>query len=54
MDEEIIEMYFEDGMTEEEIAKSLGISLLLVHEALAAHESSRDGEDDDMVLDEEG
>lgn len=35
-DLQILEMYHKDGMKETEIAKSLGISLLVVHEVLAA------------------
>jgi hypothetical protein len=35
---DVIEMYRKDGMDEIEIAKSVGISVLLVHEILAAHE----------------
>jgi DNA-binding transcriptional regulator LsrR (DeoR family) len=39
----IAEMYFEDGMKEEEIAESLGLSLLAVHEALALVEQDENG-----------
>jgi len=39
-DLQIIEMYYEDGMKEAEIAESLGISELAVHEVLAAFEES--------------
>ena len=35
---DVIEMYREDGMKEQEIAKSLGISLTEVHEILAKYE----------------
>lgn len=35
---EIIEMYTIDGMKETEIARSLGVSLLNVHDVLAAYE----------------
>jgi len=35
---DVIEMYRKDGMNEIEIAKSVGISVLQVHEILAAHE----------------
>lgn len=35
IDVEIFEMYFVDGMKESEIAESLGLSLLTVHEVLA-------------------
>ena len=36
---DILEMYREDGMKEYEIAKSLGISILTVHEVLAKYEN---------------
>ena len=36
---DILEMYREDGMKETEIAKSLGVSVLTVHEVLAKYES---------------
>jgi len=39
-DLQIIEMYYEEGMKEAEIAESLGISELAVHEVLAAFEES--------------
>lgn len=39
-DLQIVEMYYEDGMKEAEIAESLGISELAVHEVLAAFEES--------------
>ena len=35
---DVIEMYRNDGMKEQEIAKSLGISLTEVHEILAKYE----------------
>jgi DNA-binding transcriptional regulator LsrR (DeoR family) len=35
----ILEMYYQDGMKETEIAESLGLSLLTVHEVLAAWEN---------------
>jgi transposase len=35
---DVVEMYREDGMSELEIAKSLGISLTHVHEVLAKFE----------------
>ena len=35
----IIEMYFHDGMREAEIAESLGLPLLAVHEVLAVYEN---------------
>jgi DNA-binding transcriptional regulator LsrR (DeoR family) len=41
-DLQIIDMYYEDGMKEQEIAESLGISLLMVHEVIAALEESED------------
>jgi|LakMenE01Jun11ns_1017448.scaffolds.fasta_scaffold9527076_4 DNA-binding transcriptional regulator LsrR (DeoR family) len=41
-DLQIIDMYYEDGMKEQEIAESLGISLLMVHEVIAAFEESED------------
>lgn len=37
-DLQILEMYYKDGMKEKEIAKSLGLSLLTIHEVLAAFE----------------
>ena len=40
IDVEIFEMYFVDGMKESEIAESLGLSLLTVHEVLAELERS--------------
>jgi len=39
-DLQIIEMYYEDGMKEAEIAESLNLSELMVHEVLAAFEES--------------
>lgn len=49
IDTQILEMYFRDGMKEHEIAKSLGLSELLVHETLADFENtySTDEEQDD-------
>jgi DNA-binding transcriptional regulator LsrR (DeoR family) len=38
----ILDMYFEDGMKEAEIAESLGITVLEVNEVLAAFESRAD------------
>lgn len=35
----ILEMYYQDGMKETEIAESLGLSLLTIHEVLAAWEN---------------
>jgi len=35
----ILEMYYQEGMKETEIAESLGLSLLTVHEVLAAWEN---------------
>jgi DNA-binding transcriptional regulator LsrR (DeoR family) len=35
-DLQILTMYYKAGMTEAEVAKSLGISLFVVHEVLAA------------------
>ena len=37
---EVIEMYREDGLKEQEIAKSLGISLTQVNEILDAYENN--------------
>jgi DNA-binding transcriptional regulator LsrR (DeoR family) len=37
-DLQIYEMYFVDGMKESEIAESMGLSLLTVHEVLAVLE----------------
>jgi DNA-binding transcriptional regulator LsrR (DeoR family) len=39
---DIIEMYFYDGMKEAEIATSLGISLLQVHEAIGLYEQANE------------
>ena len=36
----VLEMYFQDGMKEREIAKSLGIELSMVHEVLAQYENA--------------
>ena len=36
---QILEMYFKDGMKEHEIAESLGLSILIVHETLAELEN---------------
>lgn len=50
---DIITMYREDGMKETEIAVSLGIPLIMVHDALAAHEESSDfhaTDDNDIVV----
>lgn len=38
--DDVYEMYFVDGMKEQEIADSLGVSLLAVHEALTEIEQS--------------
>jgi DNA invertase Pin-like site-specific DNA recombinase len=49
---DVIEMFREDGMKETEIATSLGISVLQVHEILAAYENrdmDYDESDTDMV-----
>ena len=35
----ILEMYYQDGMKETEIAESRGLSLLTIHEVLAAWEN---------------
>jgi hypothetical protein len=37
---DIVEMFSRDGMSEEEIAKSVGIPLIDVHTVLAEYESS--------------
>lgn len=37
---DIVEMFSRDGMSEEEIAKSVGIPLIDVHNVLAEYESS--------------
>lgn len=37
---DIVDMYVSDGMSEEEIAKSLGISLLEVHSVLDEYENT--------------
>lgn len=36
----VLEMYFQDGMKEREIARSLGIELSMVHEVLANYENA--------------
>ena len=41
INEQAIEMYFEDGMDEGEIAKSLGIKLIEVHSILAEAEKAK-------------
>lgn len=41
IDMSILDLYFNDGMKEGEIAKSLGITVLDVHEALSAFETGR-------------
>ena len=49
---DVIEMYREDGMKEQEIAKSLGISLTEVHDILAKYEDGDmdyDIQDGDVV-----
>ena len=49
---DVIEMYREDGMKEQEIAKSLGISLTEVHDILAKYEDrdmDYDIQDGDVV-----
>ena len=49
---EVIQMYREDGMKEQEIAKSLGISLTEVHDILAKYEDrdmDYDIQDGDVV-----
>lgn len=38
---EILDMYFEDGMKEVEIAEVVGVSLLRVHEVLYAFEATQ-------------
>lgn len=40
-DLDILEMYFRDGLKEEEIARSLNLTVLDVHEALCAFETGR-------------
>jgi DNA-binding transcriptional regulator LsrR (DeoR family) len=37
----LLDMYFEDGMKEAEIAESLGMTVLEVNEVLAAFESGK-------------
>ena len=37
-DLKIIELHYEDGMKESEIAESLGLSVAIVHEVLFAYE----------------
>jgi DNA-binding transcriptional regulator LsrR (DeoR family) len=49
IDLQILAMYYEDGMKEKEIAESLGLSLLTIHEILAARENG----DDDEISDSE-
>lgn len=40
-DMSILDMYFRDGLKEEEIARSLNLTVLDVHEALCAFETGR-------------
>jgi hypothetical protein len=42
-DLDILEMYFKDGMSEGEIARSTGVSIFAVHEVLAAFEDEGRG-----------
>jgi DNA-binding transcriptional regulator LsrR (DeoR family) len=43
-DLQILTMYYKDGMKETEVAKSLGISLFVVHEVLAAFDWTEEDE----------
>lgn len=50
---DIVDMFHLEGMKETEIAVSLGIPLIMVHDALAAHEESSDfhaTDDNDIVV----
>ena len=40
-DLQVVDMYIHEGMKEAEIAESLGISMLTVHEILANHEDTK-------------
>ena len=52
-DMSILDLYFNDGMKEEEIARSLGITVLDVHEALCAFETGRVDIHPDLLGEEE-
>lgn len=52
-DMSILDFYFNDGMKEEEIAKSLGITVLDVHEALCAFETGRFDIHPDLIGEED-
>ena len=38
---QVVDMYIYEGMKEAEIAESLGMSMLTVHEILASHEDAK-------------
>jgi transposase len=46
---DVIEMFREDGMKETEIAASLGIPVVVVHEVIARWEAENYDRDPDMV-----
>jgi DNA-directed RNA polymerase specialized sigma subunit len=50
---DVIDMYHSDGMKEAEIATSLGISLMQVHEILAAYDKDCDADADEDLGDNE-
>ena len=52
-DMSILDMYFCDGMKEAEIARSLNLSVLDVHEALCAFETGRFDIHPDLLGEEE-
>ena len=52
-DMSILDLYFNDGMKEGEIAKSLGITVLDVHEALSAFETGRFDIHPDLIGEED-
>jgi hypothetical protein len=52
-DMSILDMYFRDGMKEEEIARSLNLTVLDVHEALCAFETGRVDIHPDLIGEED-
>ena len=52
-DMSILDLYFRDGMKEEEIARSLNLSVLDVHEALCAFETGRVDIHPDLIGEED-
>lgn len=52
-DMSILDMYFRDGLKEEEIARSLNLTVLDVHEALSAFETGRFDIHPDLIGEED-